>query len=622
MDPEPDNFTTKDRPDSLPINNNEQSQVVSSPAPLVKKKKKNHLFLWVFIVVIFIGIIGGLIYEFRNSTSVTTSKPTIASGYSFFNSPKKLGNLNFFNDTSLFGTNCGSSQITNYCPAEYSANQLLYFQIGLTPQKQPIIVVSNSTSYGQFTVTLVSIETTPGHYTILTRLSPLSISTPGTNSGSTSIATLRAAVNKNITIDTTNIITDLSFNRSVYIDGMHLYQIYSATPYNSFVGSFLDGLPNILGLDSMSTNSVKLSAIKKIGSIGKQTFYEVTALNKSNYQVKEIFDVVGGVYGVNYFFNSSLNDLGHYTSQTGTKPQKIKWNDGSINNNLYEYDSGQGCGLPQGYGIIKNLSSNSLIPAGTAPNGQEVYQLPINSSLLKDYYANYIGVNHNNGYGLPANLTNLSINAYQNKHAVIIKKDGLGEYVVYLREDLVIGGGCGKPVIYLYPTKTTKVSVQVGAKITASNPLYSKYGWQNIIANPNGSLIYQGKDYNSLYWEGMGLGIYPLVNKGTIVPHDQVVATIKKQLTEQGFNKTEITDFLNFWQSKLPNTPYTRLTWLTTSQMNELAPLTIYPQPKTLIRAFLDFQGLNKPISLKTQTFTTPQRKGFTVVEWGGLLRK
>ena len=183
MDQQSDNFTPQDNPDNLQINNLEQPQIIQTPTPPVIPKQKHHLFLWLLITLVCIGIISGLIYGFRNSiksmlASNNTTSHSLSGNYHFYNSPKRLGNLNFFNDTSIFGTNCGTSRIINYCPPEYSANQLLYFQIGLTPQNQPIIIVTNSKyDNSQFQVTLVSIETTPGHYTILSKLSPSFIST-------------------------------------------------------------------------------------------------------------------------------------------------------------------------------------------------------------------------------------------------------------------------------------------------------------------------------------------------------------------------------------------------------------------------------------------------------------
>lgn len=97
------------------------------------------------------------------------------------------------------------------------------------------------------------------------------------------------------------------------------------------------------------------------------------------------------------------------------------------------------------------------------------------------------------------------------------------------------------------------------------------------------------------------------------------LAAIRGQLASQGFNTQEIADFVDYWHDKLPAKPYIRLSWLTTEQMNNLAPLQISPRPDTLIRTFLDFSGLDAPIDLAPQTFSAPERRGFTVTEWGGL---
>ena len=47
-------------------------------------------------------------------------------------------------------------------------------------------------------------------------------------------------------------------------------------------------------------------------------------------------------------------------------------------------------------------------------------------------------------------------------------------------------------------------------------------------------------------------------------------------------------------------------------------PLTIEPNPDTTIRVLMTFKGLNEPIDVKEQKLTTPERKGFVAVEWGG----
>ena len=47
-------------------------------------------------------------------------------------------------------------------------------------------------------------------------------------------------------------------------------------------------------------------------------------------------------------------------------------------------------------------------------------------------------------------------------------------------------------------------------------------------------------------------------------------------------------------------------------------PLEITPKPDTIIRIVMEFKGLEEPIQIKEQKLITPQRTGFTVVEWGG----
>ena len=96
--------------------------------------------------------------------------------------------------------------------------------------------------------------------------------------------------------------------------------------------------------------------------------------------------------------------------------------------------------------------------------------------------------------------------------------------------------------------------------------------------------------------------------------------SIEAQLKALGLNAKERSDFLNFWLPYMPSTPYVRLTWLGNQQLDKIAPMKISPRPDTVIRVFLDFAGLDSPISLQPQHFSPPARNGFTVVEWGGLM--
>ncbi|MBU4348141.1 hypothetical protein KJ671_01375 [Patescibacteria group bacterium] len=55
--------------------------------------------------------------------------------------------------------------------------------------------------------------------------------------------------------------------------------------------------------------------------------------------------------------------------------------------------------------------------------------------------------------------------------------------------------------------------------------------------------------------------------------------------------------------------------------MEQIAPLDINPKPDTVIRVLMDFSPLDKMADFEGFEIKTPERKGFTVVEWGGVLR-
>ena len=47
-------------------------------------------------------------------------------------------------------------------------------------------------------------------------------------------------------------------------------------------------------------------------------------------------------------------------------------------------------------------------------------------------------------------------------------------------------------------------------------------------------------------------------------------------------------------------------------------PLEFNKQPDTLIRVAVDFKALDEMVEVKEQQLISTERKGFTVVEWGG----
>jgi len=95
------------------------------------------------------------------------------------------------------------------------------------------------------------------------------------------------------------------------------------------------------------------------------------------------------------------------------------------------------------------------------------------------------------------------------------------------------------------------------------------------------------------------------------------------RLGELGLNTKEIADFKEFWVVKLraKNKPFYFITFLSKKFIDRLAPLNIDPKPDTIIRVMMDWKGLTEYKSVPAQELETSERKGFTVVEWGGMLK-
>lgn len=290
---------------------------------------------------------------------------------------------------------------------------------------------------------------------------------------------------------------------------------------------------------------------------------------------------------------------------------KINWTDGTVNKEQFVSGILRGCGTRSGKIIDTGLVVNR-VQVGTA-GGDPIYQVTdINNLVIKK-------LNDEAFFGGEKKLSPEELIKAKNH---FFWQDGMGDWIVFVNTKFEMPAECGKPVIYLYPEKEMAVNVQVGAEIRKSEPEYPEKGW-TVLAKPNGELIYEGQKYPYLFWEGLGKGIYPdYRNRGTVVSQDRLVETVKSQLKELGLNSKETADFMEFWQERLPKTPYVRLTWLMTEDMDKLAPLMVRPRPENYIRVFLEFEGLDKPIKLMPQKLVAAERKGFTLVEWGGLLVK
>jgi len=298
---------------------------------------------------------------------------------------------------------------------------------------------------------------------------------------------------------------------------------------------------------------------------------------------------------------------------------QVTWSDGSKNNLAYTFTAGNDCGQSLVV-TVNGISDDRLIPVGKNFLGDVIYGFSNpNDPILKQTYATYVNERDPQ--------QNISYSSFSSSRPVFFWRDPFGRLVRFLRSDFLIGGGCGKPVIYLYPEKTENVSVQIllAGKLTKTDPPYVN-GW-NVLASPDGKLIdmKSGKSYPYLFWEGEvnvpSTSIPRSKLRGFVVKADDIHDFLKDKLAQFGLNEKEIVDFMEFWEPRITGAPYFYIKFFGNQYMDKIAPLVISPRPDTVIRILMDFIPLDHPISVQNQQIIKPERKGFTVVEWGGVLR-
>lgn len=177
-----------------------------------------------------------------------------------------------------------------------------------------------------------------------------------------------------------------------------------------------------------------------------------------------------------------------------------------------------------------------------------------------------------------------------------------------------------KPVIYLYPTQETKVTVKLGHEnnLTTTYPLYDN-GWE-VVAKPNGDLtdIKTGRNLYALYYECSRDAMFQYAISGFVVSKNDVLTFLEEKLEILGLSESEAEEFIIYWLPQLQQSEYNYIRFATIDEINNIMPLNITPAPDTTIRVLMYFKGIDAPIRVKEQKLEAVQRDGFTVVEWGG----
>ncbi|MEA3272805.1 MAG: hypothetical protein U9P90_04030 [Patescibacteria group bacterium] len=176
--------------------------------------------------------------------------------------------------------------------------------------------------------------------------------------------------------------------------------------------------------------------------------------------------------------------------------------------------------------------------------------------------------------------------------------------------------GVKKPAVYLYPTETSEIEVKVyvNGHITEAEPNYLT-GWK-VTAESNGLI---DKEYDYLFYEAQ-LTNLQLPDEGWIIAFSNLDEWFDETLPKLGLNDKELVQFKEYWMEELTEANYYEVKILEDQFLEENMNLIINPKPDTMIRLNFYFKPHSEKNEMKEPTIKTPQRTGFTVVEWGGLL--
>ncbi len=209
-----------------------------------------------------------------------------------------------------------------------------------------------------------------------------------------------------------------------------------------------------------------------------------------------------------------------------------------------------------------------------------------------------------------------------------------------------------KPAIYLYPETTQKVEIQLDKTIKYKNviPKYNKHTGWIVEAEPNGYLrdlqpkyteckklpykefgfeySYEACEINKypyIYWDGIQLA-KPLPDKkvGFHVKRDDIVSFLTEKADLIGLNTNEKKEFVRYWSKKMQETDwkYFRVYFLQNEEVDNYLPIMVTPVPNNSNRVEIIIREAKKRDKIEEQKLIPFKRDGFTLVEWGGIIKK
>jgi hypothetical protein len=176
----------------------------------------------------------------------------------------------------------------------------------------------------------------------------------------------------------------------------------------------------------------------------------------------------------------------------------------------------------------------------------------------------------------------------------------------------------GKPVIYLYPEYPMDITVSLdyNGKLRSTYPKYDD-GW-SVTAYPDGTIVNHadGGEYSYLFWDGDSSMRFDF-SSGFVVERSESAEFLREKLAYMGLTPKEYNEFIVYWLPLMEKNRYNLVSFQGAAYTDNAA-LYITPEPDSVLRVFMAFKPLLYPVEIPPQELVPFERRGFTVVEWGG----
>ena len=177
-----------------------------------------------------------------------------------------------------------------------------------------------------------------------------------------------------------------------------------------------------------------------------------------------------------------------------------------------------------------------------------------------------------------------------------------------------------KPIIYLYPTEPTDVTVTYfnSDDLITTYPKYN--GAWRVSATHDGTLTDEnGRQYYALFFDEART--YEVdFSTGFYVTAENAIPFLEEKLALLGLNEREADEFIMFWLPVLEQNGQSVVYFEQTAEREAECPLDVSPTPDSVLRVIIHIKKVDAPVDIVEQTLVPFERTGFTLVEWGGTM--